>query len=614
MRVARRLWTGVVMGIVLTVLAVSATAGFQAPAPAPASPTPPAPPAPADLSAFAPRSAVAALDALSRRFDQRAAMDLVVFMDQFWRNAGNAGFNQSIDRIKARLEASGFVARPAGPADGPSLWVEQSGKAPGWDYTVGTLALVADANGPDQVLLSRQQQRVALCINSFSTPDGGVVAPIVDVGAGASPADYDGKDIKGSVVVGAAGTGRLWQMAVVQRGAIGVVSPSMADYTRPGSTTADQAKPRREWDVLQWGSIPYDEGRRAFGFKATPKAVAQIRDRLARGPARVRVEIASSFAQAPIRALVAEIPGAVKPDERVVLVAHVQEPGANDNASGCATLQELARAILQGIREKKIAPPARTLTFLWGDEIRVSRQWTTDHPVEAKQVRYMFSLDMTGEDVTKTGGSFLIEKAPDPSAAWDRPSDPHTEWGNRPVKADTLKGTLLNDVFLAICQRRARGTNWRVRTNPYEGGSDHSVFLGAGVPSLLAWHFVDWFYHASLDRPDKTSPAEMTHVGVSIAATALALAGATTADAEDVVRLLEGAAVARLALEAKQGSALVAAAADKTAARATEAAVMAAWTKWYSEALRSVLALPAGGVTPALDHRVAEAVERIGRH
>ena len=153
MRVARRLWTGVVMGIVLTVLAVSATAGFQAPAPAPASPTPPAPPAPADLSAFAPRSAVAALDALSRRFDQRAAMDLVVFMDQFWRNAGNAGFNQSIDRIKARLEASGFVARPAGPADGPSLWVEQSGKAPGWDYTVGTLALVADANGPDQVLL-----------------------------------------------------------------------------------------------------------------------------------------------------------------------------------------------------------------------------------------------------------------------------------------------------------------------------------------------------------------------------------------------------------------------------------------------------------------------------
>ena len=44
----------------------------------------------------------------------------------------------------------------------------------------------------------------------------------------------------------------------------------------------------------------------------------------------------------------------------------------------------------------------------------------------------MFSLDMTGEDVRKTGGSFLIERYPDPGAVWDRPWDPHTEWG-RPV-------------------------------------------------------------------------------------------------------------------------------------------------------------------------------------
>ena len=32
----------------------------------------------------------------------------------------------------------------------------------------------------------------------------------------------------------------------------------------------------------------------------------------------------------------------------------------------------------------------------------------------------MFSLDMTGEDTAKTGGTFLIEKQADPSAVWDR--------------------------------------------------------------------------------------------------------------------------------------------------------------------------------------------------
>jgi hypothetical protein len=389
-----------------------------------------------------------------------------------------------------------------------------------------------------------------------------------------------------------------------------VVSTALESYIRPGppGSPAD-LKPRNEWDVLQWGGVPYDETRRGFGFKATPRAAARIRARLKNGPARVKVEITSSFSPGPVRSLVAEIPGASTPEERVLLVAHIQEPGANDNASGCATLVELARAINRAIREKRIPPPGRTLTFVWGDEIRASRQWITDHPVEAKQVRYMFSLDMTGENTALTGGTFLIEKAPDPTAVWSRPSDPHTEWGSSPVKAESLRGTLLNDLFLAVCERLP----WTVRTNPYEGGSDHAVFLGAGVPSVLAWHFPDRYYHASLDRPGMTSPAEMKHAGVSVSATALLLAGATPREAMDVVRLLEQAASARLALERRQGGDLVKAASDKAAAEALEASVIAAWRKWYGEALRDVLGLPPAGADAALRAAVERAIERVAQ-
>jgi Zn-dependent M28 family amino/carboxypeptidase len=288
-------------------------------------------------------------------------------------------------------------------------------------------------------------------------------------------------------------------------------------------------------------------------------------------------------------------------------VAHVQEPGANDNASGCATLVELARAIRQGIRDGKLAPPGRTLTFIWGDEMRASRQWIADHPAEAKQVRYMFSLDMTGENTRLTGGTFLIEKAPDPTAVWLRPSDPHTEWGSSPVKAESLKGTLLNDVFLAVCLAGKSA----VQTNPYEGGSDHSVFLAAGVPSVLAWHFPDRFYHSSLDRPAMTDPAEMKYVGVSVAATALLLASATPREAIDVSDLLVVAAASRFRLERRQGATLVQSAPDRSAAEATEAAVMAAWRKWYGEALREVLDLPPGGADPALRTAVERALQRL---
>jgi hypothetical protein len=216
-------------------------------------------------------------------------------------------------------------------------------------------------------------------------------------------------------------------------------------------------------------------------------------------------------------------------------------------------------------------------------------------------------MDMTGEDTSKTGGMFLIEKQADPSAVWPRPSDPHSEWGAGEVKAESLRGSLLNDLHLAIARRRARETGWVVSTNPYEGGSDHTVFAGAGVPSLLNWHFTDRFYHTNQDTTDKVSAVEMEHVGVTVAASAYALAAAGVEDALRVVELIESAAVARLALERRQGPPLIAKAKDPATAEQIEAQVIAAWITWYGEALDSVAALPASGPTPALRERIAEA-------
>jgi hypothetical protein len=223
----------------------------------------------------------------------------------------------------------------------------------------------------------------------------------------------------------------------------------------------------------------------------------------------------------------------------------------------------------------------------------------------------MFSLDMTGEDTSKTGGTFLVEKQPDPSAVWDRPSDPHTEWGRGQVNPDTLKGSLLNDLHLAVCLRRARDTGWVVRTNPYEGGSDHAVFLASGVPALLDWHFPDRYYHTNLDRPAMTSPPEMANVGIAIGTTALLLALAGEAEAVAVVDLLARAAEGRLNLEVRQSKGIVAAASDRAAAEATERQVFDAWKKWYAEAIESVLGLPVTPAGPALQAAVEQAAAKV---
>jgi Zn-dependent M28 family amino/carboxypeptidase len=325
--------------------------------------------------------------------------------------------------------------------------------------------------------------------------------------------------------------------------------------------------------VLQWGSIPYDEAHRSFAFKATPRAAARLRAALAAGAVRMHVDIATRFHRGVNRTLIAEIPGTTRAAERVVLVAHVQEPGANDNASGAATLLAVARALGGAIARGALPRPARTLTFMWLDEIRGSERWIADHKEAAGRVVAMMSLDMTGQNTEKTGGTFLIEKSPDPSALWPRPSDPHSEWGAGKVSPDLVRGHFLNDLHLAVCLRRARDSGWVVRTNPYEGGSDHTVFTRHGVPSLLNWHFTDRYYHTNLDTPEKTSASTMRHVAVAVATSAAFLAAATGDDEAALTRLVDEAERARVATER---------------ANAASDEILAAWRTWYGEARASV--------------------------
>ena len=501
------------------------------------------------LDRHLPERAEAIYGAIATRVDTREAMDVVAFMAPLWRLAGNPDYDRSIDFIADRLRKQGVTHRVESYAN----------TGQGWEGRRGTLAIEGASR---ELLLSREQDGVALCINSFPTAAGGAAFRLVDVGAGAAQ-DFDGKDVKGAVVLGNAGVGPLWTRAVRERGAAGVVSTELARYTQPDSTP----------NVLQWGSIPFDEGHRSFGFKATPRAARRMREALLAGPVSVRVDIDATFHRGANRTLIAEIPGTARAEERVVLVAHVQEPGANDNASGSGTLLAAVLALQRAVQTGALTAPRRTLTFMWLDEIRGSDHWIKQDPARAGQVVAMMSLDMTGQDTAKTGGTFLIEKMPDPTALWARPSDPHSEWGAGKVDPALVRGHLLNDFHLGVALRRARATGWVVRTNPYEGGSDHTTFTRAGVPALLNWHFTDRYYHTNLDTIDKTSPETMGHVATTVATSAMFLASADASDGPALVALMNEAERARLETETRNG--------------ATEE-IVGAWKKWYQEARESV--------------------------
>src|SRR3954471_24498681 len=100
-----------------------------------------------------PATAERAYRGVAARFDDRDAFSIVAFMDQYWRLAGNPGFNASIDHIRDRLVSAGYSAD--GTAAAGHVRVEEfPDSARGWDYRLGTVEFDGVSDTP---LLSRDR-------------------------------------------------------------------------------------------------------------------------------------------------------------------------------------------------------------------------------------------------------------------------------------------------------------------------------------------------------------------------------------------------------------------------------------------------------------------------
>jgi len=221
------------------------------------------------------------------------------------------------------------------------------------------------------------------------------------------------------------------------------------------------------------------------------------------------------------------------------------------------------------------------------------------------------SLDMTGEDTKKTGGTFLIEKMPDPSAIWTRGEDRHSEWGGSPITKARLMPHYYNDYLLARCRDQAAATGWIVKTNPFEGGSDHTPFLDAKKPGALFWHFTDQFYHTDGDRIDKVSKSELMNVGNAAMVAVLTLTSADGATARALVAEVERAAIARLDTEFGLSRAEL----QRGGNRAEQEDILKTWADYYVAAIHTMTDIEVGGSskeTTAAIESAATHVKQVG--
>jgi hypothetical protein len=506
---------------------------------------------------------------IDQNFDQQAAFETVKFVEGFWRVPGNSGFDKSIYNAANQLEKAGFILEDNATTNDRLVYrIEKRPMTNStWEPVSGYINF---SSGKE--LLNFETNRHMVTINSYST-NGEKEFEVVYVGEGK---ELDFSDVKGKLVYGAASVRSLYKKAVIENGAVGVIGYSLPSYLQP----------EKNQNSIQFSSISRDPENKSFGLLLSYAAKQKLHAALKAGTVKVKVNLETKIYNADELTLVAELKGSKMPDERFVFSAHVQEPGANDNASGVGTLTEVAVVSAELLKQGKINPE-RTITYLFGDEISSTNRFIQEDKVRAADIKWGMSLDMVGENTDVTGGTFLIEKMPDPGAIWTRGIEKHSEWGGRPLTKEQLKPHYFNDLVINQFKWLGVQNNWEVKFNPYEGGSDHVPFLRADIPGLLLWHFTDQFYHTDQDRIDKVSPKTLKNVGTGALMIALLL---TENDGDLANYVLDQVALAankRIEAEMKLSLEVIANGGDVNEQRD----IIETWSKYYQDVFKTTLDL-----------------------
>jgi hypothetical protein len=506
------------------------------------------------------------------------------YVEDYWRVAGNTGFNNTIYLIADTLMAAGYVLEEeASPTERLTYRIEKRAmNHQTWEPVAASLQLI----GERQPLLTSDSNRNMTYLYSASTPAAGVKAEIIWI---KSPEDLENRSLKGKILFTESSARRLFKPAM-EKGVLGIISYDNPDYLQPEKNKTS----------IQFRSLPPQDSTNFWGIALSFEAKEKLVRQLEQGRTDVLVKIQTKRYPSEELTIVANIKGSRYPTERLVYSAHIQEPGANDNATGVGAQLEMATIAAKLFSERQINLD-RTMTFLWGDEIISTRRYIEEDLERAKGIKWGISLDMVGENTAVTGGTFLIEKMPDPSAIWTRGNDKHSEWGGEVLSLNDMKPHYLNDFILSNFKEQGEFANWNVETNPFEGGSDHTPFLQADIPGLLLWHFTDQFYHTDNDRIDMVSLETLKNVGTTALVSGLELVNSDSAFAYKQIDGLKGKALERLDAEFLLSKKAI----QEGENTSSEIEIIKAWEGWYGKAIASV-----SDVLPELDSKMEEAINK----
>lgn len=453
--------------------------------------------------------------ALANEVSGRTAKQTVEGLVEFHRQRGSKGFHQAAGLIAERARAYGLseVEILRFPADGKIFYGTQRSR-PAWDATRGELTELA--GGSETPIASYAAMPVALAQDSESAE---LTAELVDVGDGASESDYAGKDVRGKLVLVGAQPERAQALAIGKFGALGIVSHAQNQKTGWSGDNTDQ---------VRWGHLDTFSTHKTFAFMVSLKTARALQARLASGEAiRLHASVQAGQHSGFYEVVTASIPGADPrlKGEEIAFSCHLdhQKPGANDNASGCAAILEVARTLQALIGSGALARPARTIRFFWPPEIEGTVTLLNARPDLARRIRAVLHMDMVGGG-PETQAVFHVTRGPAslPSfvhdVAWS-----FAQWVNEQSYAFAATGKA---EFPMLAPGGGKAP-LRAESVPFEMGSDHEVYQDSSfaIPAIYLNDWPDRYIHTNLDRAANIDATKLGRVAFIGAASGYFLAG-----------------------------------------------------------------------------------------
>jgi hypothetical protein len=224
-----------------------------------------------------------------------------------------------------------------------------------------------------------------------------LTAPVVYIGPGNDPKNYEGKDLKGKIALaGDALPNDIKELAIHKYGAAGVLC-----YLDIPHNSGDNDDANLNFYWSPWSKSGEES---TFGISLSRNQFRLLKGLLDRGEeviVKIRVDTELKKGDdAVFETLDASIPGTEYPEEEFWVWAHIDHsmPGAVDNASGCAVALEMART-LQSLADNGLIPkPKRTIRFLWLPHVAGLSMYLSEHPEKLGKIRGGISLDSVGID------------------------------------------------------------------------------------------------------------------------------------------------------------------------------------------------------------------------